>query len=118
MTFGYKIAAWIDGLIRVLSRIDTTLNSLTGQFAGAVGTLAALVGNGFETRDRLCAELELNAAEIPWHTSRDRIRDIVNTLCRHGQLNRLQSRKCSRSPPASARIYVISQKGWWRDRRT
>lgn len=80
VTFGYKIAIWIDDLVRVHARIAETLDDMTGQFAGAVGTLAALKGKGFETRDKMCAELDLKSAEVPWHTSRDRFRDIANTL--------------------------------------
>ncbi len=80
ITLGYKIAIWIDDLLRVRARITTLIDQLTGQFAGAVGTLAALDGNGFETRDRMCAELGLKSAEVPWHTSRDRVREIVNAL--------------------------------------
>ena len=84
VTFGYKIAIWIDDLTRALSRIDELLENLTGQFAGAVGTLASLEGKGFETRDAMCAKLGLKSAKVPWHTTRDRFRYIVNALLELG----------------------------------
>lgn len=80
ITFGYKVAIWIDDLTRVLARIDHVQETLTGQFAGAVGTLSSLDGKGFETRDAMCAKLGLKSAPVPWHTTRDRFRDIVNAL--------------------------------------
>ncbi len=84
VTFGYKIAIWIDDLTRARLRIDTLLLRMTGQFAGAVGTLASLDGKGFETRDAMCAELGLKSASVPWHTTRDRFREIVNALLEIG----------------------------------
>lgn len=84
VTFGYKVAIWIDDLTRVLSRLSALEDGLTGQFAGAVGTLAALDGKGFATRAAMCGELDLKSAEVPWHTSRDRFRDIVHVLLELG----------------------------------
>ena len=84
VTFGYKIAIWIDDLTRVLIRMNDLLGEATGQFAGAVGTLASLDGKGFETRDAMCGKLKLKSAQVPWHTSRDRFRNIVNALLEMG----------------------------------
>lgn len=80
VTFGKKVAIWIDELTDALGRIENVEAGLTGQFAGAVGTLAALKGRGPETRDRMCAVLGLKSSPVPWHTSRGRFRDIANAL--------------------------------------
>jgi adenylosuccinate lyase/3-carboxy-cis,cis-muconate cycloisomerase len=80
ITFGYKIAIWIDELLRVYDRMHQTEKSLTGQFAGAVGTLASLPERGAEIRDRLCRKLGLQSTSVPWHVSRDRVRDITVAL--------------------------------------
>lgn len=80
VTFGKKVAIWIDELTSVLGKVTETEASLTGQFAGAVGTLAALKGRGPETRDRMCGVLGLKSAPVPWHTSRGRFREISNAL--------------------------------------
>lgn len=80
VTFGKKVAIWIDDLTSVLKRIEGVSAELTGQFAGAVGTLAALKGRGPKTRDRMCKVLGLKSAEVPWHTTRSRFRDVANAL--------------------------------------
>ncbi len=80
VTFGKKVAIWIDDLTAALHRIEAVQAGLTGQLAGAVGTLAALKGRGPETRDRMCRVLGLKSAEVPWHTTRGRFRDISNAL--------------------------------------
>lgn len=80
ITFGYKIAIWVDELLRAYDRMHKTQKSLTGQFAGAVGTLASLPERGAEMRSRLCRKLGLQATSVPWHVSRDRVRDITAAL--------------------------------------
>jgi 3-carboxy-cis,cis-muconate cycloisomerase len=80
ITFGYKIAIWVDELLRARERIHKTEKSLTGQFAGAVGTLASLPERGAEIRSRLCRKLGLQSTAVPWHVSRDRVRDITAAL--------------------------------------
>jgi adenylosuccinate lyase/3-carboxy-cis,cis-muconate cycloisomerase len=80
ITFGYKVAIWIDELLRARERLNKVQKSLTGQFAGAVGTLASLPGRGASIRDGLCRKLGLQSTAVPWHVSRDRIRDITAAL--------------------------------------
>src|SRR5512145_1829516 len=59
ITFGYKVAIWADELLRAYQRLKAVENSLTGQFAGAVGTLASLPKRGAAIRDGLCQRLGL-----------------------------------------------------------
>ena len=55
--------------------------SLTLQFGGAVGTLAALGRARPERRRRRWrAELKLALPDIPWHAQRDRIAEVATTL--------------------------------------
>jgi adenylosuccinate lyase/3-carboxy-cis,cis-muconate cycloisomerase len=80
ITFGYKLAIWTDELLRAHQRLEAVESSLTGQFAGAVGTLASLPKHGAAIRDGLCRRLGLKSTAVPWHASRDRIRDIAGAL--------------------------------------
>ena len=80
ITFGYKVAIWADELLRAYQRLKAVENSLTGQFAGAGGTLASLPKRGAAIRDGLCQRLGLRVTAVPWHASRDRIRDIARAL--------------------------------------
>ena len=49
----------------------------TGQFGGAIGTLAAVGEHGLEVQNALMGELGLRAPEISWFASRDRIAEVV-----------------------------------------
>jgi 3-carboxy-cis,cis-muconate cycloisomerase len=73
-TFGFVVAGWLDALVRQrrqLSEIRPRVLSL--QFGGAVGTLAALRGDGPEIARALASELRLTLPVAPWHAHRDRM---------------------------------------------
>ena len=60
ITFGYKAAVWLAPIERHLERLEQVRpRVLTGQFAGAAGTLASLGGRGLEVGDALMEELGL-----------------------------------------------------------
>jgi 3-carboxy-cis,cis-muconate cycloisomerase len=80
ITLGYKIGVWTDELVRVFEAIQAAENNLCGQFAGAVGTLASLGDDGAKVRVAMCNRLGLKHPDIPWHTSRDRIRNVMDAL--------------------------------------
>jgi adenylosuccinate lyase/3-carboxy-cis,cis-muconate cycloisomerase len=80
ITFGFKVAIWADELMRAYDRLQSAQESLTGQFAGAVGTLASLPVRGAAIREGLCRRLGLKATAVPWHASRDRVREIAMAL--------------------------------------
>ena len=80
-TFGAKVAGWLDAIDRHRGRLhETQTRCLVLQFGGAVGTLAALNEKADEVAKNLAQELKLPLAEIPWHSSRDRLAEIATTL--------------------------------------
>ncbi len=81
ITFGYKAAVWLAPVERHLERLDQLRpRVLTGQFAGAAGTLASLHGRGLEVADALMEELGLARPAIAWHTARDTIAETMAFL--------------------------------------
>jgi adenylosuccinate lyase len=92
ITFGFKAASWADEVRRHLQRmLQGRPRWVTGQLAGAVGTLGFFAPHGAELRSEFCAELGLADPGISWLTSRDRIAEfgallamICGTLARIG----------------------------------
>ncbi len=85
ITFGFKIAVWIDELLRHQERFTQCRPRLLRcQFGGAVGTLASLNGEGWQVHQALASELDLFPATIAWHSARDTFAEFV-ALC--GQLS-------------------------------
>jgi 3-carboxy-cis,cis-muconate cycloisomerase len=72
ITFGYKVAGWLDEALRHRARLPALKERLfTVQFGGAVGTLATLGDTGPAVRAALARELGLRDPDITWHTARD-----------------------------------------------
>jgi 3-carboxy-cis,cis-muconate cycloisomerase len=81
VTFGYKLAIWLDMLDRHAARLEQMKpRVLVGQFAGAAGTLASLGSRGLEVQQALCAELKLAQPAATWHAARDGLAEAVNFL--------------------------------------
>jgi adenylosuccinate lyase len=81
MTFGFKVAVWVEEMRRNLARFESMkARVLVGQFAGAVGTMAALGDQGFAVQEALFQELGLGCPRIHWHVSRDTIAELACTL--------------------------------------
>ena len=81
ITFGYKVATWLDGVSRSRERIEqVTKDNLTLQFGGAVGTLSTLGSVALRVKAAMAKELALNDSGITWHGQRDRFAEIVTTL--------------------------------------
>jgi adenylosuccinate lyase len=81
ITFGFKVAGWVDELCRHLDRLRSGRSRWSvGQLAGAVGVLGFFDGDGVELRRRFCAELGLADPGISWLTSRDRIAEFAHVL--------------------------------------
>jgi 3-carboxy-cis,cis-muconate cycloisomerase len=77
ITFGYKVAVWLDPLIAMrerLAHLRPRVEKL--QFGGAVGTLASLGADGPRVAAELAAELDLALPPIPWHVARDGIAEL------------------------------------------
>jgi len=78
ITFGFKVAIWIDELRRHTERlVQMRPRLLRVQFAGAVGTLASMRTQGEAVHRVLAEELKLSPAYIPWHTARDCFGEFV-----------------------------------------
>ncbi|BAE67206.1 3-carboxy-cis,cis-muconate cycloisomerase [Xanthomonas oryzae pv. oryzae MAFF 311018] len=84
VTFGLKVAAWLDALQRAHQRLQAMEHdALVLHFGGAAGTLASLQERGLEVAQALASTLELPLPALPWHTARDR---IVEVGCAFGLL--------------------------------
>jgi 3-carboxy-cis,cis-muconate cycloisomerase len=74
VTFGYKVAGLLSAIERHRERLrEIKPRVLTGEFAGASGTLASLEKGALETQAGLMQELGLAQPAIAWHTQRDTI---------------------------------------------
>ena len=81
ITFGYKVAVWIDELRRHAERFaQCRPRVLRCSFNGAAGTLASLGEQGWAVHQALAAELDLIPAAIAWHSARDSFAEVVS-LC-------------------------------------
>lgn len=100
ITFGAKIAAWIEETARHQDRLEALKSRvLIIQFGGAIGTLASLQDKGLAFREAVAEELGLRTIASNWHNARDGIAEtaqvlglICASLARIGQMaNMLQS---------------------------
>ncbi len=81
MTFGLKLAGWHSALRRHQARIaELKARTLSLQFGGAVGTLAALGDKGLQVAVAMANELQLSLPDLPWHGHRDRIVEVATAM--------------------------------------
>lgn len=81
ITFGYKAAIWGSEVRRNIERMkDCRERCFVGQLSGAVGTMAAFGERAVEVSDRSIKKIGLDIPDIAWHSSRDRIVEIVSVL--------------------------------------
>ena len=81
VTFGWKCAVWLDELMRQRERLSASRpRVLTGEFGGAVGTLAALGRSGLRVEKRLMRRLGLGVPRVPVKTSGDRFAEFFLLL--------------------------------------
>lgn len=81
ITFGFKVAGWLDGILRSKKRIENALaENLALQLGGAVGTLSGMEDKGILIAEEMCSQLGLTMPLMPWHTQRDRLVEITSTL--------------------------------------
>lgn len=82
ITFGVKLAIWLDELLRNHKRLrQLECNEVfVGGISGAVGTYAAFDGRGIEVERLTLAELGLVVPNISWQPSRDRFSEFATTL--------------------------------------
>ncbi len=81
ITFGYKLAVWIDELGRHRRRMDEAETRIfVGNITGAVGSMASFGSQGIEMQARALAKLELGVPAICWHSARDRIVELASLM--------------------------------------
>jgi adenylosuccinate lyase len=81
VTFGWKCAVWLDELMRQRDRLVASRERvLTGEFGGAVGTLAALGTSGLRVERRLMRRLGLSVPRVPVKTAGDRFAEFFLVL--------------------------------------
>jgi len=81
ITLGFKICTWIDEIDRALERMSESEKRIfTGQFSGAVGSMASLGEKGPEVQKYLMEKLELKQPRIAWFAVRDRLAEYVFVL--------------------------------------
>ncbi|KRM61227.1 Lyase [Paucilactobacillus vaccinostercus DSM 20634] len=82
ITFGFKLAVWLDEALRSQERLNELINHqvFVGSISGAVGTYAAFNGYGPEIEKRVLKALDLNVPNISWQSSRDRFSEIASVL--------------------------------------
>jgi 3-carboxy-cis,cis-muconate cycloisomerase len=81
ITFGYKVAGWLDALVRSQKAIEELLQQgFALQLGGAVGTLSGMYEKGLKESETMSELLALNNPSKPWHTERDRFVTIAYVL--------------------------------------
>ena len=81
MTLGFKIAGWLEELGRDLERLDARLApSFPACMGGAIGTFAAMGGQGRAVEALLASKLGLVPAGLPSRASFDRASDYIGAL--------------------------------------
>lgn len=81
ITLGLKFAVLVDEFERHAERLsELRPRALRGQLGGAVGSMAALGPQALEVLDRMSQHLGLTTPEVPWHTARDSLAEVVFAL--------------------------------------
>lgn len=80
ITFGFKVAGWLDAIDRHDDRLATAASGIAVlQFGGAAGTLANLGDQAEVVAKALATELGLALPAMPWHAHRDRIVEVATS---------------------------------------
>lgn len=81
VTFGMKVAGWLDAVERHRARLDELKPRLfVVQLGGAAGSLASLGTRGLDVARALAEDLKLGVPDMPWHTARDRVAECATLL--------------------------------------
>jgi 3-carboxy-cis,cis-muconate cycloisomerase len=81
ITFGLKVASWLQGVDAALARFDVeTTAALRLQFGGATGSLAGLDGKALAIAERLAARLDLALPATAWHAQRGALAGLASAL--------------------------------------
>ena len=77
-TFGLKAAVWLDAVGAAEERLAAWRP--VASLGGAAGTLALLGDHGLEVLQAFAAELDLAEPDVPWHSTRTPVRELVAAL--------------------------------------
>ena len=81
ITFGLKVAGWIDELLRQAERLAAVRErALVAQLAGGAGTMAGFGPLGLRLLRTFAGRLGLGVPRVGWHVARDRVAEYVVTL--------------------------------------
>lgn len=81
MTFGFKVAGWLDELARDRERLAQRFaKSFVVSMGGAIGTFSAMGGRGGEVERLVAEKLGLEPAGLPSRSSADRVCDYATAL--------------------------------------
>jgi 3-carboxy-cis,cis-muconate cycloisomerase len=81
ITFGLKVAGWLQGVDEALTRFDTeAAAALRLQFGGATGSLAGLDGKALAIAAHMAARLDLTLPATPWHAQRGAVAGLASAL--------------------------------------
>ena len=81
ITFGLKVATWIDELLRHEERLrQLEPRTFRAMYGGGAGTVAALGDRGPELQRRFAEHLGMAPMELPARTARDHLGEYVTTL--------------------------------------
>jgi len=81
ITFGLKVASWLDELLRAYERLQQVrATALMVQLFGGVGSMAAFGDSAEALLARFAERLGLGVPGMGWHASRDRVTDYVNAM--------------------------------------
>lgn len=80
ITFGLKVAGWLQGVAGALVRFERETAAIQLQLGGATGSLAGLDGHAGDVTERLAARLGLPAPTTPWHSRREGLAGLASSL--------------------------------------
>ena len=81
ITFGMKVAGWLEEVARSLVRLgEARAAAEVVQLYGAAGTSAAYGPLSAETRRTAAQTLGLGCDDVPWHSVRDRLAEVAAAL--------------------------------------
>ncbi len=81
ITFGFKVATWVDELGRQIDRLEGAAEDCrVGQLGGAVGTVGFFGSDALAIRADFCKGLGLEEPTISWLVTRDRLAHFGSTL--------------------------------------
>ncbi|MFL6163363.1 MAG: adenylosuccinate lyase family protein [Jatrophihabitantaceae bacterium] len=110
MSFGVKVASWLDEVLRHLERVEAMRpRVLTAQLFGGVGTMAGFGEQALPLLQGFAGRLGLSVPLVGWHVARDRIAEFVSTLAMvAGTMGRIADEVRILSRPEFAEL----EEGW------